>query len=191
MWRRQPWPQRGDGSPDVSFTLRLAGDYSRPLGTTSTKSSVRPATPIEPPTSYSPWNCTNHSTRLLRTSPTHINPSPSLCPTLNHGSFIPHRRKSSLPLKWTFEAHDSSTLTGPCGANRNCSRFPDMYVCCTKSCVLQGLPLRCSLTAAICAQGSCRNESASSSGDRAGDSQSVEGKGDKYEPERRVLFASD
>src|SRR6266516_2194683 len=79
----------------------------------------------------------------------------------------------------------------PAGPSAIALDFPDMYVCCTKSCVLQGLPLRCSLTAAICAQGSCRNESASSSGDRAGDSQSVEGKGDKYEPERRVLFSSD
>src|SRR6266516_2640481 len=52
--------------------------------------------------------------------------------------------------------------------------FPDMYVCCTNNCVLQGLPLRCSLTAALFARGSCRNESASSSGDRAGDSQSGE-----------------
>ena len=65
--------------------------------------------------------------------------------------------------------------------------FPDMCV----SFALQGRPLRCSLTAVIFARGSCWIESASSSRDRAADSQSGEAKGDKYEPERRVLFASD
>ena len=65
--------------------------------------------------------------------------------------------------------------------------FPDMCV----SFALQGRPLRCSLTAVIFVGGPCWNESASSSGDRASDRQSGEGKGDKYEPERRVLFPSD
>ncbi len=68
MWRRQPWPQRGDGSPDVSFTLRLAGDYSRFFATTSTRSSVPPAMPTKPPTCYLPWSCTSPSTGLLHIS---------------------------------------------------------------------------------------------------------------------------
>ena len=115
MWRRQPWPQRGDGSPDVSFTLRLAGDYSRPSGTTSTRSSVPPATRIEQPTCYSPWSCTTLSTKRLPTSPTPL--SPSLCPTLKSRSAVPHRRKPAQASKWTFELkvifpHPRSSLTG-------------------------------------------------------------------------------
>ena len=38
---------------------------------------------------------------------------------------------------------------------------------------------------------SCGNESPSLSDDRAGDSQGGKGEGDKYEPERSVLFARD
>ena len=123
MWRRQPWPQRGDGSPDVSFTLRLAGDYSRFFATTSTRSSVRPATLTEPPTSYSPWSCTSPSTRLL-----HISLTISLRPTLEPRSFIPHRRKVRSPLKWNFETHVCGTRTGPCRTNRNGSGI-SRHVC--------------------------------------------------------------
>jgi len=78
----------------------------------------------------------------------------------------------------------AQTPTGPIAT---ALEFPDMCV----SFALRGLPLRCSLTAVIFARRSCWIESTSSSGDRASDRQSGEAKGDKYEPERRVLFASD
>ena len=99
------------------------------------------------------------------------------------------RRETSPPLKWIFEAYDSSTVTGR--ANRNCYGT-SRHVCeLRQTFAMRGLPLRCSLTALIFARGSCWDKSASTSGDRAGYSQSGEGKGDNYVPEHPILFTSD
>ena len=124
MWRRQPWPQRGDGSPDVSFTLRLAGDYSRFFATTSTRSSVPPAMHTGPPTCYSLWNCTSHLTRLYHISTNLMRPWRSNRSAMERRSFIPRGRKSRLPLKWNFETHVSGGSADPYRTNRNGCGIP-------------------------------------------------------------------
>ena len=78
----------------------------------------------------------------------------------------------------------AQTPTGPIAT---AVEFPDICA----SFALQGPPLRCSLTPVIFARGPCWNESASSSGDREGESQSQHCEADKGEPEWRILFTSD
>ena len=150
MWRRQPWPQRGDGSPDVSFTLRLACDYSRFFGTTSTRSSVPPAMHTGPPTSYLPWSCTSHLTRRFHISKNLMHPSRSNRSAMERRSFIPRGRKSRLPLKWNFETHVCGTRTGLCRTNRNGSGI-SRHVCefCVAGATAWMLAYRCDIRARL------------------------------------------